>query len=163
MRMCVCYLSSHEAGLCCCLVMHMENLLRQLQLFYFHLWPMYWLSLVCTKQGLKWANANQNYIHPKMYKMEKYTKFYYNSFTNSEDIHLTHGQMGGHSSVCQLSSILRAHNNLYTITFHIDCPLTSLRVRHTLKSQPYRRKFLCVQHMGVSVRIVCWKRNLVML
>jgi hypothetical protein len=29
----------HEAGLCCYLVIHMENLLRPLQLLYFHLWP----------------------------------------------------------------------------------------------------------------------------
>jgi hypothetical protein len=26
--------------------MYIENLLRPLQLFYFHLWPIYWLSLV---------------------------------------------------------------------------------------------------------------------
>jgi hypothetical protein len=44
--MCVCYLDCHEAGLCCYLVIHIENLLRPLQLFYFHLWPAYWLSLV---------------------------------------------------------------------------------------------------------------------
>jgi hypothetical protein len=46
MRMSVCYLDHHEAGLCCYLVIHRENLLRLLQLFYFHLWPVYWLSLV---------------------------------------------------------------------------------------------------------------------
>jgi hypothetical protein len=45
MRMHVCYLDSHEAGLCCYLVIHIENALRPLQLFYFHLWPVYWLSL----------------------------------------------------------------------------------------------------------------------
>jgi hypothetical protein len=27
-------------------VMHIENLFRPLQLFFFHLWPIYWLSLV---------------------------------------------------------------------------------------------------------------------
>jgi hypothetical protein len=32
-------------GLCCYIVIHIENLLRQLQLFYFYLWPVYWLSL----------------------------------------------------------------------------------------------------------------------
>jgi hypothetical protein len=42
----VCYLDSHEAGLCCYLVIHIENLLHQLQLFYFHLWPIYWLISV---------------------------------------------------------------------------------------------------------------------
>jgi hypothetical protein len=33
MRMRACYLDCHEAGLCCYLVMHIENLLRPLQLF----------------------------------------------------------------------------------------------------------------------------------
>jgi hypothetical protein len=46
MRFSACYLDCHEAGLCCYLVIHIENLLRPLQLFYFHLWPIYWLSLV---------------------------------------------------------------------------------------------------------------------
>jgi hypothetical protein len=46
MRMHVCYLDCHEAELCCCLVIHTENLLCPLQMFYFHLWPIYWLSLV---------------------------------------------------------------------------------------------------------------------
>jgi hypothetical protein len=36
----------HEAGLCCYLVVHIGNLLRPLQLFYFHLWPTHWLSVV---------------------------------------------------------------------------------------------------------------------
>jgi hypothetical protein len=40
------YVDCHEAGLCCYLVIHTENLLHQLQLFYFHLWPIYCLSLV---------------------------------------------------------------------------------------------------------------------
>jgi hypothetical protein len=39
-------LDCHEAGLCCCLVIHIDNLLRPLQLFYFHLWPIYWLSFI---------------------------------------------------------------------------------------------------------------------
>jgi hypothetical protein len=42
----VCYLDCYEVGLCCYLVIHIENLLRPLQLFYFHLWPIYWLFLV---------------------------------------------------------------------------------------------------------------------
>jgi hypothetical protein len=41
----VCYLDCHEAGLCCYLLIHIETLLRPLQLFYFHFWPIYWLSL----------------------------------------------------------------------------------------------------------------------
>jgi hypothetical protein len=41
-----CYLDCHEAGLCCYLVIHIETLLCPLQLFYFHLLPIYWLSLV---------------------------------------------------------------------------------------------------------------------
>jgi hypothetical protein len=43
MRMRVCYLDYHEAGLCCYLVLHIETLLEPLQLFYFHLWPIYGL------------------------------------------------------------------------------------------------------------------------
>jgi hypothetical protein len=39
-------LDSHEAGLCCYLVIHIENLWHPLQLFYFPLWPIYWLTLV---------------------------------------------------------------------------------------------------------------------
>jgi hypothetical protein len=46
MRMRACYLDCHEAGLCCYLLMLVENLLRPLQLFYFNLWPIYSLSLV---------------------------------------------------------------------------------------------------------------------
>jgi hypothetical protein len=48
MCMHVCYLDCHEAGLCCYLVIHIlaENLLHPLQLFHFHLWPIYWLSLI---------------------------------------------------------------------------------------------------------------------
>jgi hypothetical protein len=46
MRMRFCYLGWHEVGLCCYLVIHIGNLLHTLQLFYFHLWPVYWLSLV---------------------------------------------------------------------------------------------------------------------
>jgi hypothetical protein len=42
----VCYLGCHEAGLCCYLLTHIENLLRPLQLFYFHLWPIYSPSYV---------------------------------------------------------------------------------------------------------------------
>jgi hypothetical protein len=46
MRMRVCYLDCHEAGLCCYLVIHMKNLLRPLQPFYFYLWPIYCISLI---------------------------------------------------------------------------------------------------------------------
>jgi hypothetical protein len=46
MGMCVWYPHCYEAGLCCYLETHIENRLRPLQLFYFHLWPVYWLSLV---------------------------------------------------------------------------------------------------------------------
>jgi hypothetical protein len=46
MRMRECYLNCYEAGLCCYLVIHIEDLLRPLQLFYFHVWLIYWLSLV---------------------------------------------------------------------------------------------------------------------
>jgi hypothetical protein len=42
----ICYLDCQEPELCCYLVIHTENLLRSVQLFYFHLWSVYWLSLV---------------------------------------------------------------------------------------------------------------------
>jgi hypothetical protein len=41
MHMPVCYLNYHEAGLCCYLVIQIENLLHSLHLFYFSLWPVY--------------------------------------------------------------------------------------------------------------------------
>jgi uncharacterized membrane protein len=41
MNMRVCYLDCHEAGLCCYLVIHTENQLHPLELFYFHLCPIY--------------------------------------------------------------------------------------------------------------------------
>jgi hypothetical protein len=46
MRIRVCYLDCHEAGLCCYLLIHTEILLRPLRLFYFHLRPIYWFFLV---------------------------------------------------------------------------------------------------------------------
>jgi hypothetical protein len=46
----VCYLDCHEAGLCCYLVIHIENLLHPLQLFYIHLCPIYWLSGVHSRR-----------------------------------------------------------------------------------------------------------------
>jgi hypothetical protein len=46
MLMDVCYLGCHEVGLYCYLVIHIKTLLDLLQLFYFHLWPIYLLSLV---------------------------------------------------------------------------------------------------------------------
>jgi hypothetical protein len=46
MRMLVCFLDCHQAGLCCYLVRHTGNVLRPLQLFYFNLWFVYWLSPV---------------------------------------------------------------------------------------------------------------------
>jgi hypothetical protein len=51
MRMRVCYLHRREAGLCCYLVIHTENLLRPLQLLYFHLWRVYWLSFIDSYLG----------------------------------------------------------------------------------------------------------------
>jgi hypothetical protein len=45
MRMRVCYLDSHEAGMYCHLLMYIENLLRPLELYHFHLWLIYWSPL----------------------------------------------------------------------------------------------------------------------
>jgi hypothetical protein len=46
MRMRIYYIGCPEAGLCCYVVIHLENILRPLQLFYFRLWPIHWLCLV---------------------------------------------------------------------------------------------------------------------
>jgi hypothetical protein len=56
MRMRVCYIDYHEAGLCCYLVIHIENLLHPLQLFYFHLWSIYWFSLAFNNTKLKFKS-----------------------------------------------------------------------------------------------------------
>jgi hypothetical protein len=48
LRMRVCYLDCHEAGLWCYLVIHIESPLRPIQLFYLYLWPIYWLSYILT-------------------------------------------------------------------------------------------------------------------
>jgi hypothetical protein len=54
-----CYLDCHESGLCCYLVVHTENLLRPLQLFHFHLWPIYWLhKLVPICGGFQWQTVH---------------------------------------------------------------------------------------------------------
>jgi hypothetical protein len=55
MRMRVCYLDCHEAGLCFCIVIQIEKIWRPLQLFYFHLWPIYWLCLVY--RTLNWRES----------------------------------------------------------------------------------------------------------
>jgi hypothetical protein len=57
MLMRVSYLDCHEAELCCYLVILIGNLLRPLQMFYFHLWRIYWLSLVHL---LQFSNPQQN-------------------------------------------------------------------------------------------------------
>jgi hypothetical protein len=43
MRMRICYLECYGAGLCCYLMIYIEELLCPLQLFCFYLWPIYWL------------------------------------------------------------------------------------------------------------------------
>jgi hypothetical protein len=59
MRMRVCYLDCHEPGLCCYLMIRIEKLLHQLQLFYFHLWPIYWISLIRKWPGIdkRWLSS----------------------------------------------------------------------------------------------------------
>jgi hypothetical protein len=44
MRILICYLDCNEAALFCYLLVHIGNLLYQLHLFSFYLWPIYWLS-----------------------------------------------------------------------------------------------------------------------
>jgi hypothetical protein len=64
MRMRVYYLDCHKAGLCYYLVIHIENLLHPLHLFYFHLWPIYWLALVRGCQIISDRKEKQNEMEP---------------------------------------------------------------------------------------------------
>jgi hypothetical protein len=66
MRMRVCYIDCYEAELCCNLMIHNENLLRPLQLFYFHLWPTYWLSFVQNVQITCSQSKIRCYRNPKL-------------------------------------------------------------------------------------------------
>jgi hypothetical protein len=61
MRMRICYLDCREAGLWRYIVMHIGNLLRPLQLFYFHLWHIYWFSLIRINHNVK-SFSLLNYI-----------------------------------------------------------------------------------------------------
>jgi hypothetical protein len=56
----ICHLDCHEVGVCCYLVIHIENLLHPLQLFNFHLWPIYCPSLVllCPLECKFWKNKS---------------------------------------------------------------------------------------------------------
>jgi hypothetical protein len=83
MRMRVCYLDCHEAGLCCYLVIHIENLLRPLQLFYFHLCPICWLSLLNLKVIItewKLFSLTDKAIHVKFLRKIFYIKSLYKIF-----------------------------------------------------------------------------------
>jgi hypothetical protein len=53
MSMRVCYIDYHEARLCSYLVIQIETLLHQLELFYFHFWPIYWLSSVVPHRHVR--------------------------------------------------------------------------------------------------------------
>jgi hypothetical protein len=75
----VCYVDCHEAGLCRYLVIHIENLLHPLQLFYFHLWHIYRLSLVpnfrlCFYPQYSWT-INQNVLKLLKRKSVKHMLF----------------------------------------------------------------------------------------
>jgi hypothetical protein len=62
----VSYLDCHEARLCCYLVTHIENLLRSLLLFYFHLWPIYWFSLADDGiWGYGVQSSKESKLHPE--------------------------------------------------------------------------------------------------
>jgi hypothetical protein len=60
MRMHFCYLDCHEAGLCCYLVIHLENLFRLLQLFYFHLCHTYLLTLPRRFERLSYLSVSKD-------------------------------------------------------------------------------------------------------
>jgi hypothetical protein len=84
MRMRVYYLDSHDAGLCCYLANYIENLLHPLQLFYFHLWPIYWLSLV---SGMSKSQNVSSYIaYPKCFLPTLSTIYFYSYVLNTEAV-----------------------------------------------------------------------------
>jgi hypothetical protein len=58
----VCYLDCHKAGLCSNLMIHIEDLLRSLQLFFFNFWSVYWLSLILTINNAISCSPNRNLI-----------------------------------------------------------------------------------------------------
>jgi hypothetical protein len=62
MRIRVCYLDCHEAGLCCYLVIRIQTVICPLQLFYFHLWPIYWLFLAPSpdERWRKWSISRKD-------------------------------------------------------------------------------------------------------
>jgi hypothetical protein len=62
----------------CYLVIDIENLLRPLQLFYFHLWLIYWLSLVISHITLIEFSTNNKLM------FEKYAGFQINLRTGME-------------------------------------------------------------------------------
>jgi hypothetical protein len=47
----VCYLDCYEAGLGCYILILIDNLLRSLQMLYFHLCPIYWLFLIILNES----------------------------------------------------------------------------------------------------------------
>jgi hypothetical protein len=55
------YLNRHQVGLCCYLVIQIENPLLPLLLFYSHLWPIYWLFLVCSRSVI-WCVRARTYM-----------------------------------------------------------------------------------------------------
>jgi hypothetical protein len=69
MRMPICYVDYHETGLCCYLVISIENLLRPLQLFHFHLGPIYRLSLVAGWRNLQNEELHNLYSSPNVIKI----------------------------------------------------------------------------------------------
>jgi hypothetical protein len=62
MRMRVCYLDWHEAGLYCYLLIHIKNLLPLLLLFYSHLWHIYWTFIVIKIFQLIYTNFYIGYL-----------------------------------------------------------------------------------------------------
>jgi hypothetical protein len=65
MRLSISYLDSHEVGLCCYLMVQIENLLRPFQLFYFHLWHVYWRSLLSRHVGRATAQVLSRWLPTK--------------------------------------------------------------------------------------------------
>jgi hypothetical protein len=56
------YLGGNAAGLCSYLAIHIETLLHPLQLFYFQLWPIYWLSFIFSEQSLEVQRSSWHFV-----------------------------------------------------------------------------------------------------
>jgi hypothetical protein len=85
MCMHVCYIDHHEAGLCCYLVIYIENLLHPLQLLLKLLWPTYWqysfrvLASMC--ETTQCHNSDDHSLNSRVFEnLELYHSFNFIKF-----------------------------------------------------------------------------------